>query len=208
MKKQEWVSYWQNVENSFWENKIQSYKGKFGYKKLLMAIPEIKSKSRILEVGAGKAWISRLLRAKGCHSTCLDSDPDVVMLNSKMVDNYVIGDIFNLPFQNNSFDLVISCGLLEHFELNSLKNMVSEMGRVSNTVVAWLPTCDLNWQILWYVRNLLNKQIRFPYAYKHKIENLEKLFTSLGFKEVKTDIIRFAWFFKYIYVHGNKSPEN
>ncbi|MEK7168079.1 MAG: class I SAM-dependent methyltransferase [Patescibacteria group bacterium] len=205
MEKQEWVSYWQNVENSFWENKIQAYKGEFGYKKLLMAVPEIKDKGRVLEVGAGKAWISRLLRARGYHSTCLDSDPDAVMLNSKMVDDYIIGDIFNLPFPEKSFDLVISCGLLEHFQSNDLKTIVSEMGNVSDTVIAWLPACDFKWQILWRFRNLINKKMEFPFAYQHKPEDLEKLFISLGFTEVKTGAIRFIGLFKYIYIYGHKN---
>lgn len=201
MRKQAWESYWNSTEHSFIEWLIQLYKAEIGYKRLLNAIPGIKEYGCVLEVGAGKAWISRLLRRQGWHTTCIDSNSTVLMANSKFVDNYIIADMFSLPFPQHYFDLVISCGLLEHFELDIVRNIISEMRMVGKTVVAWIPTCGLEWKILWCIRNILGGNV-VSHSYRHSEEDLKRIFVSLGFKDIKTGVVLFGNFFRYIYIYG------
>lgn len=159
MRKQSWESYWKSIEKSFIERQIQLYKAKRGYRKLLQAIPEIGTSGRVLEVGAGKAWLSHMLRVKGWYTIAIDLDPSFVKANSNKVDSYIIGDMYHLSFKENSFDLVMSCGLIEHFDLDTVQKIISEMRRVGKSVVAWFPTCGVEWKVIWSLRNMLGGNI-------------------------------------------------
>ena len=202
MKRPTWRFYWESTERSFLERQIQLYKARIGYLKLLQAVPEIGTSGRVLEVGAGKAWISRLLRARGWSTIATDLNSDIAMSNSKFVDSYVIGDMINLPFKENSFDLVISCGLLEHFNLDTVQKILTEMGKVGKSIVVWLPTCSLEWKALWTIRNILGGHV-FAQSYIHRKKSLENIFVSIGLQNIRVGDVLFAGFLRYIYVYGN-----
>ena len=109
--------------------------------------------------------------------------------------------MFNLPFEKKEFDLIMSCGLLEHFELTEVKQAVAEMKKVGNSVVAWIPTCGIEWKALWTIRNLLGGRI-VSKSYQYKKGDLNDLFTSLGFKNIRVGTVLFAGFLRYIYIYG------
>lgn len=202
MPNNNWTTYWDSVDGTFIEKQIQKYKVNKGYKKLLESLPSMDDRCRVLEVGAGKAWLSRILKEMGWYATALDNNSKVVSENSSAVDKYVMSRADSMPFEDNSFDLVLSCGLVEHFNMEELKRMIAEMRRVGKTVVAWLPTCDFSWKMIWTVRNLFGGDV-YTKCYAHKPRELEGLFKSLGFKNVRTGIVPFMGFLKYMYVYGN-----
>ena len=204
MRRQTWASYWVSTERSFLERLIQLYKAKIGYKKLLQAVPEIGTSGRALEVGGGKAWISRLLRRRGWRTTAIDLEPKIVKANASAVEDYVIGDTFNLPFKVNSFDLVMSCGLLEHFTLDEVQKILSEMSSAAKSVVAWFPTCGLEWKVIWTVRNILGGDV-YPLSYIHRKEDLKDIFVSSGLQSVRVGVVMFAGVFRYIYIYGTSN---
>lgn len=89
---------------------------------------------RSLEVGCGAARLSCLLAGRGFRTVGLDTS---VAGLSRARLNYrhaglsgalVRGNGFTLPFADGSFDLVMSTGLLEHYEDPSA--LVEEMARV------------------------------------------------------------------------------
>lgn len=201
MGEKTWQSHWEYIDRSFLERAIERYKTVVGYRKLLDAIPEIGSRGRSLEVGAGKAYLSRFLRARGWQTTAIDIDKNVVAANSGVVDKYVEGDMFNLPFKHRAFDLVISCGLFEHFPHDALGDIISKMGRVGRTVAAWLPDCGIEWRLLWSARAILDSSL-FTKVYSYSAQDLEKLFTMSGFKDVRSGIVRFGGILRYLYVYG------
>jgi len=202
MKKNAWKSYWAGVDKSFIDRQIMAYKTKKGYRKLLQAVPEIGENGRVLEIGAGRAWISRILREKGWHATAIDLDLDEARTNSDKVDNYVQADIYNLPFGDNSFDLVISCGLIEHFNLDELQKIIVEMRRVSKSVAAWFPSCGLEWKIFWFLRNILGANV-YTQIFKHRQKDIINIFLSSGLNNVKAGVVFFAGIFRYIYIYGS-----
>lgn len=65
----------------------------------------------------------------------LDNDKKTIEWRNK--GKFILGDVRNLPFKNNSFDLIWSAGLLEHF--SSLDNIILEMKRVSKKIIAFIP---------------------------------------------------------------------
>jgi len=89
---------------------------------------------RTLEVGSGSARLSCLLAMAGYHTVCLDPSLKGLMAAranysvGQVSGWFVAGDGFRLPFRDERFDVVLSTGLLEHFEDPS--PLVREMVRV------------------------------------------------------------------------------
>ncbi len=87
---------------------------------LLPLLP--KFTKRTLEIGAGSGRLSRLLALRGYLTYCLDYSIEALIYARIHYERegaqgvYVLGRAEHLPFNDNSFDLVFSTGLLEHFE--------------------------------------------------------------------------------------------
>lgn len=196
-----WKSYWSSTDTRVFEKLIQRYKSKKGYAKLLKAIPEIEGDYKTLEVGAGKAWLSRILRARGCHTMAIDIEPSVAETSKHFVDSYVVGDMFHLPFEDNSFDLVLSCGLIEHFTLSEVNLIIKEMARVGKSVAAWYPTCGLEWKAMWFLRNLFGGNV-VTHTFKYSTSEICDIFSSVGLSSLRSKTTSFAGIFRYLCVHG------
>ena len=89
---------------------------------------------RTLEVGAGSARLSRFLALRGYLTYCMDYSTEALTYARAHYEKegakgvYVLARAEHLPFEDNSFDLVFSTGLLEHFE--DPMPVISEMVRV------------------------------------------------------------------------------
>lgn len=77
----------------------------------------------ILEVGVGTKTVSNYLKQFGFDVTTCDFDEN---LNPDKV-----ADIRRLPFENNKFDVVIACEILEHIPFEDVSIALSELERVS-----------------------------------------------------------------------------
>lgn len=75
---------------------------------------------KILDLGSGGGWLSRILESQGYDVTGIDISPELVSSakkNSNKMD-FVIGNSMDLPFKDESFDLVISVGVLHHLDVD------------------------------------------------------------------------------------------
>jgi SAM-dependent methyltransferase len=124
-----WSAFWSSVrpeEADVWYHLDQR---KFRY--LLRFLP---AQGKTLEVGCGSARVSRFLSKAGFDATALDYEKGALECASREFEAsglrsaLILGDGDHLPFRSGSFDVVLSTGLLEHFEDPS--SMVREMVRV------------------------------------------------------------------------------
>src|SRR3989338_5379465 len=81
-----------------------------------------------LEPGGGSAYVSALLAEEGIKAYALDyaSAPlQIAQQHLKSKATLIQGDLFNLPFPEESFDLTFNNSTLEHFKnpLDALKEM-------------------------------------------------------------------------------------
>jgi len=125
-----------------WKNKFATgLKRKRLAKILALAgLADANRKIRILEVGC----------ANGQDALQFLDDADkyelvgVDIIDSKIPFpnfTFVQADASKLPFEDNSFDLVISIGLLEHIEpIENLCKVISEMHRVGKAYVSVVPS--------------------------------------------------------------------
>ena len=70
----------------------------------------IKEKN-VLDIGAGDGKITHLLGIKG-----VDNEPEAVRLAKEMGADVVLGDAYNLAYQDEEFDAVFMGDVLEHCE--------------------------------------------------------------------------------------------
>jgi SAM-dependent methyltransferase len=77
---------------------------------------------RTLEVGSGRGTVSQFLAADGHDVTLLDASEQAAGLAREnfarhgLVGRFDVGDARALPYGDGAFDLVLSIGLLEHFD--------------------------------------------------------------------------------------------
>lgn len=75
-----------------------------------------------LEVGCGRGSLSAYFSDAGFKCTLLDISPSVIDIAKQIFSKnalhaqFIVGDVYDLPFDDNSFDIVFSIGLLEHLE--------------------------------------------------------------------------------------------
>jgi len=94
---------------------------------------------RILEYACGSAGMSVYLAKHGFHVVATDLSPLALQLalqNARVrgapSERFSVsaGDVFRLPFPDETFDVVMSYGLLEHFTEETLVKLMQETNRV------------------------------------------------------------------------------
>lgn len=94
----------------------------------------------MLEVGIGNGFVSRYLKGEGINITTCD-------INKDLNPDYV-SSVTQLPFQNNSFHLVMACEILEHMPYQETLKALGELARVSSQwVLISLPDATRTFRI-------------------------------------------------------------
>ena len=99
---------------------MMSFKNQWQVYKLF--IGPIMSGMKVLEPGSGRGSISCYFAANGFDCYLLDTSQEVLEVAKSIFNennlkaNYICDDALNMPFQASYFDVIVHCGLLEHFE--------------------------------------------------------------------------------------------
>lgn len=101
------------------------------------ALDNIDPKAKtLLDVGCGRGyWANRVASQTNLKVTGCD-----VLENVPIDGDYVQGDIENLPFKDNSFDIVFSSHTIEH--VRNLPKAISELKRVAKRQVIIVTPCQ------------------------------------------------------------------
>jgi SAM-dependent methyltransferase len=143
-----------------------------------------------LEVGAGSGLCSALLGQAGSAPVALDILPESAEYTNLVAQEFgvsirtVTGDGFATSFPDECFDLVLSFGLIEHFEYQLQLAFVREMRRVSKgSVLVGIPNpCE---------DSAFSCFQTYSAAYDHDEQHLPvdfgRLFVQAGLREVARD---------------------
>lgn len=88
----------------------------------------------MLECGCGSAEVSAFMARQGYDCTLLDASPAALRVARRRFEReglratYTLGNVYQLPFPDDSFDILTSFGLLEHFA--DVDRVIAEMVRV------------------------------------------------------------------------------
>lgn len=123
----------------------------FHQQNYLSVLKSLKPADKILEVGCGEGIVSVFAAKRGISITAVDiSRANLLaakeLANKEGVENkisFIEGDAENLPFDDNSFDVVIADNVLEH--LPSFEKGLREVKRVTKKrAIIALPTAMFN----------------------------------------------------------------
>jgi len=94
-------------------------------------------KIRILEIGAGGDGIARFLKYSGDLEKfeVVLTDIDKGKLENAKLGSPIVVDGCNLPFKDNSFDVVVSVDVLEHIPKDRREKFLRELKRVCRRIV-------------------------------------------------------------------------
>ena len=140
MEKNSWENFWDDNSNRDLllginnPNRFEDVIWKVGLEQWKEIFDSLAPESKILECGCGSANVSRYMARYGYKSTVLDYALSGIelaktrFLQSNLKADFVLGDINKLPFEDNSFDIIFSGGVLEYFK--NYETPISEMIRV------------------------------------------------------------------------------
>ena len=141
----------QNFTLKLWENPYIYYQIEQYCKKTQ------KSQLKILDIGSGLSPLPVYLQEKGHQVTAVDDNSWKLWENESWikkiydtnVDYMIIEDISSLKqFEKNSFDLIVSCSVIEHFDNHTFEKFVPLMYQILKTEGCIVLTFDLNVSIL------------------------------------------------------------
>jgi SAM-dependent methyltransferase len=103
--------------------------------------------SRVLEAGCGTGQTLACFSRR--HETVgLDISRRALGLARRQCGSPVLGDLFAMPFRDNSFDLVYNSGVIEHFREPENLRAIEEMARITRregTVIIIVPNSLCPW---------------------------------------------------------------
>jgi SAM-dependent methyltransferase len=87
---------------------------------------------KILEIGCGTGNLLKFFYDQQIDYVGLDASEEMICYAKKdfPLANLIVGDIYNLPFENESFDIVIVAGTLHHLPNETLESAITEIQRV------------------------------------------------------------------------------
>ena len=100
----------------------------------------------ILEVGTGTGNLSTFLSHLGHNVVSIDNNDHILKLaqhNNTTLKGRVVfvkADAFNLPFDDDSFDVCFSQGFFEHFTDSAIRKLLEEQLRVSEEALFSVPS--------------------------------------------------------------------
>ena len=107
--------------------------------------PLVSPGMRVLDIGCGDSLFPSKLASLGYQSYAVDiSDAGCIAAKDSRV-NFTKSDVCDMPFQSNTFDVLIAISALEHVEEGKMGLAVKEISRVlrkDGIIFVTMPDCD------------------------------------------------------------------
>lgn len=128
-------------------------------------LPRDFSGSRVLDIGFGDGELAPYFDGRGCSWVGVDISPDVVKAGRENGLTTFCADCRNLPFDDDSFDLTYSLGVVEHFE--GTETAIQEHTRVTRSgglAVVAVPNMLSPYNPLTLAHHVLDGTVRYGIA--------------------------------------------
>lgn len=185
---------------------------------------------KYLEIGCGPFFMGQELGKLGANVVGIDYSINGLKLakfhlENEKIENYLLvcGDIANMPFKDDVFDLLYGGGVIEHFkntgEVVKENFRVLRKGGIAFNTVPYLNFGSFTYRQIWgnipnvsvlreifefvHVRVLKGKYMTYGYEYSFTKSNLIKIFVKSGFLKKNLEVGRFEVPLLFDYI-GNK----
>ncbi|UCG78186.1 MAG: class I SAM-dependent methyltransferase [Nitrospirota bacterium] len=100
------------------------------WERYLFALSLLKPGMKVLDIACGIGYGTEIIRQYGCDVTGVDYDKDLIEESRSIwkYDGFVNADALDLPFEDSSFDAIVSYETIEH--VNDGDRYLSELRRV------------------------------------------------------------------------------
>ncbi len=146
---------------------------------------------QILEAGSGPAHDSIRFAQRGAHVTALDCSHAGLDLAKQFYSDLQLplqtahGDLQQIPFDDDSFDLAFNGGVLEHFDDDELATVIDEMVRVVRPGGIVLAFCPNRHNV--FYQHHLKKIAQHSYEFERAFtaSEMKQRFESRGLPHVR-----------------------
>ena len=170
-----WNDFWKGHKISLAETWLMLERDKI-LNKCLDSMPD--RPKNVLEVGCGFANNLKLLQKNRKDVACygLDNSPEALKQVKPHIENAILGNCENSPFEAGKFDLIYSAGLMEHFKdetafLKEMRRILKDDGLMVTCVPARYTLWRLH-QLLFFC--LLGHGYEKSYTHRKLISLFEK----------------------------------
>lgn len=135
----------ESVAENYDKDRFSNLKGKLeNYletKAITLALKDFPNNTKILDVPCGTGRITEVLLKKGFNVTGIDISESMLKVAKKKLekypnlDNLVVGDAENLPFDDDFFYGVVSVRFFGHIPYDTQINVLKEFARISNKYI-------------------------------------------------------------------------
>ncbi|WP_160317226.1 class I SAM-dependent methyltransferase [Oxobacter pfennigii] len=176
-----WDELWEKWEFQEWDEISEEI-----YMVLKEEIGELKGK-KILEAGSGSGRISLRLALDGASVTLIDFSQKALDISKNYFDKCgVKAEFYNinlkdeLPFADNSFDIVWNAGVMEHFTQKEQIKIFKEFSRIAPEVHTFNP--NINSFFYRVGKWSAEKNGVWPYGQEFPVETMEYIFKESDMK--------------------------
>lgn len=179
---------------------VESYFGKAFHRLLnfmrALVIKIFLNPKTCLDVGSGTGEFVSSLRKLGIDAKGIDISKVAIEIADPKIKPYLKeGDITNIPYPDNSFDLVLTFDVMEHVERSKIKKSAEETVRVSNKFIYHkIYTRENAWVTLFHKEDFSHVSV-FSKRY------WQNIFSSLSnIRIMRTSIFRLPSFFETVFL--------
>lgn len=170
--REEWEKYWKGKKVEASINKRRMMEALDGY-----------TRGMVLDAGCGSGFFSKFFVDKNCNVFALDYSRESLKLTGSLDQKIrlIKGDVLKTPFDDETFDLIFSDGLLEHYK-NPI-GIVSEFERLvkkKGIVATFVPNIISYWI---FIKRFKLGKIQ---EYRFSLNKLIELHERVGFKVIES----------------------
>lgn len=143
---------------------------------------DLKSGSKVIEAGCGTGQTLALFSTH--HETFgIDMSPAALQHAKKNCRHVVLANIFDMPFQNNTFDFIYNSGVIEHFKDPTNVSAIKEMARIlkpTGRLLVIVPNTYCLWYKVGKWVSVMMKNFEFGYEEDYSPTRLKNAIDRAG----------------------------
>ena len=159
----------------------------------------IKSSTTFLDVGCGTGLLCQMASNRGARVSGFDASEPMLKIANERVQNgsFILGDMTNLPYENNSFDIVTIINTIQLHEdplsvLNECTRVSKRGGKLIIGTFGKPDECNTS-SFIRAIQSLVSSVKKMdPFAFSGKGE-LERLAENSGLSVLSTDSVDCPW---------------